>query len=274
MKRKLLTVSVALALLAAPLASSPASAAGSVRGAIADKYNALGGSRGFLGQALTDEAPTTRGGAYNIFEGGLILWTEPTGARFVRGAVRSTWTTLGSEYGFLGFPTTDEVPSARGGAVQLFEGASIYWSGATGAHELYGGIREVWISQGYETGRLGFPTTGEFDIDGGRKQEFQGGNVVWTPQAGAVIAYPAVPPAPVPPAPIPPTTNLPAPRAYANCDELRAASPAYAHGIGLPSATDSNGNPPVTDFLRDEARYRAQSPARDADRDGVACEKI
>jgi len=267
MKRKLLTVSVALALLAAPLVTSPASAAGSVRGAIADKYNALGGSRGFLGQVLTDEAPTTRGGAYNLFEGGLILWTAPTGARFVRGAVRSTWTALGSEYGFLGFPTTDEVTSARGGAVQLFEGASIYWSGTTGAHELYGGIREAWIAQGYETGRLGFPTTGEFDIDGGRKQEFQGGNIVWTPQGGTVIAYPA-------PTPPPPTTNLPAPRAYANCDELRAASPAYAHGIGLPGATDSNGNPPVTNFLRDEARYRAQSSARDADHDGVACEKV
>jgi uncharacterized protein with LGFP repeats len=264
MKRKLLVVSVALALLAAPLLSSPALAAGSVRGAIADKYNALGGSRSFLGQPLTDEAPTTRGGAYNIFQGGLVLWTERTGAHFVRGAVRGTWTALGSEYGFLGFPTTDEITNARG-AVQLFEGASVYWSGPTGAHELYGGIREAWIGQGYEAGRLGFPTTGEFDVDGGRKQEFQGGNIVWTPQTGAVIAYPAGPP---------PSTNLPAPRAYANCDELRAASPAYAHGIGLTSATDSNGNPPVTNFLRDDARYRAQSSARDADGDGIACEKV
>ncbi|MCZ2817078.1 LGFP repeat-containing protein [Modestobacter sp. VKM Ac-2984] len=170
---------------------SPAVSRGyTVIGAIADRYNALGGARGYLGMPLTDEADSARGGRYNLFQGGAIYWTEATGAHAVRGAIRDRWSKVGAEWSVLGYPKTDEVRTGgRPGAVNLFEGGSVYWSAATGAHEMYGAILGAWGSQGYEGGRLGFPTTGEFDSPDGRKQEFQGGNIVWTPQRGAVIAY-------------------------------------------------------------------------------------
>ncbi|MCZ2817077.1 LGFP repeat-containing protein [Modestobacter sp. VKM Ac-2984] len=161
-----------------------------VIGAIADRWRALGQDRGYLGMPLTDEAGSARGGRYNLFQGGAIYWTEATGAHAVRGAIRDRWSKVGAEWSVLGYPKTDEVRTGgRPGAVNLFEGGSVYWSAATGAHEMYGAILGAWGSQGYEGGRLGFPTTGEFDSPDGRKQEFQGGNIVWTPQRGAVIAY-------------------------------------------------------------------------------------
>lgn len=170
---------------------SPAVSRGyTVVGAIADRWRALGGANGFLGQPLTDEQVSARGGAYNLFQGGAIYWTSSTGAHAVVGAIRERWGQVGAEWSVLGYPKTDEVQTGgRPGAVNLFEGGSVYWSAATGAHEMYGAILGAWGSQGYEGGRLGFPTTGEFDSPDGRKQEFQGGNIVWTPSRGALIAY-------------------------------------------------------------------------------------
>ena len=161
-----------------------------VIGAIADKWGSLGGPTGTIGQALTDEMGSANGGRYNLFQRGAIYWTSPTGAHMVRGAIRDTWGRVGAEWGVLGYPKTDEIQTGgRPGAVNLFQGGSVYWSSTTGAHAMYGAILQAWGSQGYEAGRLGFPRTDEFDAPDGRKQEFQGGNIVWTPQRGAVIAY-------------------------------------------------------------------------------------
>ena len=79
--------------------------------------------------------------------------------------------------------------AGRPGVVQLYEGASVYWSSTTGAHPLYGGIRQAWVDQGYEGGRLGFPTSAEYDEAGGRAQDFQGGRITWTPSGGAVVTH-------------------------------------------------------------------------------------
>lgn len=161
-----------------------------VVGGIAERWRALGGADGVLGRALTDETDTRNGGRYNFFQNGSIFWTSATGAQAVFGGMREGWARTGAEWGFLGFPTSGEVRTAgRPGAVQLFQGGSQYWSATTGAHPVRGAIMEAWARQGYEGGRLGFPRTGEFDSSDGRKQEFQGGNIVWTPERGAVIAY-------------------------------------------------------------------------------------
>jgi hypothetical protein len=172
---------------------SPAVSRGfTVIGAIADRWHATGGANGFLGRPLTDEQGSARGGRYNLFQAGGIYWTPSTGAHYVIGAIRDRWTQVHAEWGVLGYPVTDEVATAgRPGAVNLFEGGSVYWSASTGAHAMYGAILQAWGSQGYERGRLGFPITGEFDSPDGTKQEFQGGNIVWTPERGAIIAYPS-----------------------------------------------------------------------------------
>jgi hypothetical protein len=63
---------------------------------------------------------------------------------------------------------------------------SIYWTPATGAHEVHGAIRDLWASLGWELSWLGYPTS---DVrptaDGvGRYGEFQNGAICWSPSGG------------------------------------------------------------------------------------------
>ena len=57
----------------------------------------------------------------------------------------------------------------------------------TGAHEVHGAIRDKWAAMGFESSFLGYPTTDEQDIPGGRISHFVGGAISRTPSAGAVL---------------------------------------------------------------------------------------
>jgi Excalibur calcium-binding domain len=58
---------------------------------------------------------------------------------------------------------------------------------------------------------------------------------------------------------------------FANCAALNAV---YPHGVGRTGAVDhvSGSSKPVTDFLVNDALYKANSGS-DRDGDGIACEK-
>ena len=54
---------------------------------------------------------------------------------------------LGWERSFLGYPLTDETATPDGvGRYNHFQGGSIYWTPATGAHEVHGAIRGQWAT--------------------------------------------------------------------------------------------------------------------------------
>jgi hypothetical protein len=177
---------------------SPATGAHEVHGANYILYRASGGAGGFLGFPTTDELVTADGvGRYNHFSGSAsggasIFWTPATGSHEVHGGNRALWASLGWERGPLGYPTTDELVTADGvGRYNHFSGsasggASIFWSPATGSHEVHGGIRAVWASLGWEQGRLGYPTSDEYAVPGGRASNFQRGRLVWDAQTGVI----------------------------------------------------------------------------------------
>jgi thermolysin len=163
-----------------------------VYGAIRVKWDALGAEAGFLGMPTTDELSTACGGGrFNHFQGGSIYWTPATGAHEVHGAIRSKWASLGWECSFLGFPLTDETTTPDGiGRFNHFQGGSIYWTPATGAHEVHGAIRDRWASLGWERSRLGYPTSDELVWAGtGRVSRFQGGSIYWSPIFGTIVVY-------------------------------------------------------------------------------------
>ncbi|XAS64255.1 polysaccharide deacetylase family protein [Micrococcaceae bacterium Sec5.8] len=179
---------------------SPGTGAHEVHGAIRGRYLALGGPAGFLGFPLTDETATPgAAGRYNDFATGTIYWSPGTGAHEVHGAIRGRYLTLGGPAGFLGFPLTDETATADGvGRYNHFSGmnagSSIYWSPATGAHEVYGAIRAQWVALGWERSRLGYPTSGEYGITGGRRSDFQHGSILWHAASGRTeVIYTSVP---------------------------------------------------------------------------------
>ncbi|WP_345712531.1 N-acetylmuramoyl-L-alanine amidase, partial [Kineococcus glutinatus] len=163
---------------------SQATGAQIVKGAIRDKWAALGWENSPLGFPTRDEGPAI-GGAYSHFQGGSIYWSPRTGAHVVRGAIRDKWTSLGWERSFLGFPVTDEVVLPKG-AFTHFQGGSVYWSRTTGARVVRGAIRDAWAAQGWETGKLGYPTSDEYDVPGGRRSDFQGGSLTWDASTGRV----------------------------------------------------------------------------------------
>ncbi|MFN2557654.1 MAG: galactose oxidase-like domain-containing protein [Nitriliruptorales bacterium] len=174
---------------------TPATGAHEVHGAIRDKWSSLGLESGFLGFPLIDETATDDGvGRFNHFQGGSIYWTPATGAHEVHGAIRDKWSLLGWEESILGFPLTDETSTPDGvGRFNHFQGGSIYWTPATGAHEVHGDIHTRWSQLGWEQGRLGYPISDELDTPHGfgKVGHFQGGAVFWDQVRGAYEVWPA-----------------------------------------------------------------------------------
>jgi LGFP repeat-containing protein len=157
-------------------------------GRIDEKYRALGGCSSFLGAPTTPELGTPDGiGRYSVFQNGSIYWSPSTGAFEVHGLVRDRWAQLGWEAGFVGYPLTDETPTPDGaGRYNVFQGASIYWSPSTGAHEVHGWIRDKWRDLGWEAGVLGYPTSDEYSVAEGRRSDFQHGSILFHAQDGTV----------------------------------------------------------------------------------------
>jgi hypothetical protein len=170
----------------APAGPECAGASGSTVGVIHDKYVSLGECGSFLGGPTTEETGAPDGvGRYNVFQNGSIYWTPQTGAFEVHGAIRDQWKVLGWEAGVLGYPITDETKTPDGvGRYNVFQKGSIYYSPNTGAHEVYGVIRDKWASTGWEAGPLGYPTSGEYAVANGRQNDFEHGSITFDASSG------------------------------------------------------------------------------------------
>lgn len=167
---------------------SAATGAHEVHGAILSEYARIGWQTGVLGMPISDELQVANGGRESKFQYGVICWTPSTGAHEIHGAILSEWTHLGADKSFLGYPTTDE-SAAVGGRFNNFQYGSIYWSSASGAHEVHGAIRERWVSMGAERSSLGFPTQDESATpeNFARYSDFQHGAISWASSTGTVV---------------------------------------------------------------------------------------
>jgi len=171
---------------------SSSTGAWAVHGAILGTYRNLGGPGGVLSFPTSDETGTPDGvGRFNAFAGtgrSGIYWPPSTGAHAVQGAIYADWASLGYERGALGYPTSDETGTPDGvGRYNAFAGtgrSGIYWTPNTGAHAVQGAIYADWASLGYERSALGYPTTDEYAISGGRRSDFTGGTITWQASTG------------------------------------------------------------------------------------------
>lgn len=170
--------------------TAPATGTHMVLGVIRDKWSAAGWENSAqMGYPVSDVACGLRGGGcYQLFERGSVYWTEAHGTRLVAEPVRALWNGNASENGLLGYALLDTMCGlVEGGCWQSFEGGSIYWTAATGAHYVRDRIRTAWQGTGAEWGTLGYPVGGEMCglVDGGCGQNFQRGSVFWSPATGA-----------------------------------------------------------------------------------------
>lgn len=206
---------------------SPATGAHESTGAIRGDWRSLGFENGVMGYPTTGEVSgLTGGGVYQMYQGGAIVWSPASGAHQSTGAIRARYAQLGFEAGVMGYPTSDETPGLTGGGVtQAYQGGAIVWSPATGAFESKGAIRSAWLSLGAQDGRLGYPTSGEYALPGGVRQDYQGGSVTWSPTTGITVTGNAAP-APSPsPTPAPTGTATPAPSSSTTTTATAAATP-------------------------------------------------
>lgn len=176
----------------APAAPGTNPDANEPHGKIGEKYAKLGGPNSGIGPALGGEADAPYGGRCHAFRHGTICWHPAIGEAFtVWGAIHDKWVQFGRvEYGY---PITDELTAPDGrGRFNHFRGmqypgrpeASIYWTPQTGAHAIYGAIREAWAQQGWERGPLGYPTSDEYQDGKYRRVNFERGYIRWAPDTG------------------------------------------------------------------------------------------
>ncbi|MGR7023809.1 N-acetylmuramoyl-L-alanine amidase [Geodermatophilus sp. URMC 62] len=173
-------------------ASGPVVAGGGIRAV----YEGSGGPTGPLGYPTAAEDDVSGGrGRMQAFQRGALYWTPAAYGALVYGAIRSAWGATDGPDGPLGLPTGSERAAADGfGRVQTFQGGSVYWSPASGAHPVRGGVLATWLGSGGETGPTGYPTSAEAAAGDGRGQvqRFQSGSIYWTATTGAHIVRGAV----------------------------------------------------------------------------------
>jgi uncharacterized protein with LGFP repeats len=171
---------------------TPSTGAQYIEGAIRDKWSALGWERGVLGYPTTSETVAGDGvSKYNNFQNhGTIYWSAAYGAQAVMGRIYDKWGDYQYDAGFLGKPITSETGTPDGiGRYNVFQGGSVYWSAATDAHSVGGAIRDRYAALGWEQSYLGYPTSDEYTINGGRRSDFQHGFITWNSATGQVNDY-------------------------------------------------------------------------------------
>ena len=166
--------------------------------AINDRYVAFGGADSFLG-APTGKAVDVPGGAEQDYRGGVIYYSENTGAKVMYGQILEKYQSLGGPAGDLGFPVNDE--SDAGDGVGRFNdfaqpgGASIYWNPEAGAWVLRGRVLDAWRASGATTGPFGYPSADQTVADGvsaGRFVGPAGTEIRWSESAGLATVPPAL----------------------------------------------------------------------------------
>jgi SpoIID/LytB domain protein len=160
-----------------------------VHGGIMDKYLSIGASNHAIRFPITDEVAVT-GGAENTFQHGAIYWSPGPGAKLILGAIFDRFTDLGGVT-YMGMPTEDE--RAVGGAQRSrFVNGAIYWTPATGAHSIVGGINARYEALGGPASFLGAPTADEAAVGAGAVSSLKNGRIYWTSATGAIETYGAI----------------------------------------------------------------------------------
>ncbi|MBI5869847.1 MAG: hypothetical protein HZB44_02650 [Actinobacteria bacterium] len=168
---------------------SMATDAHAVTGAILGKYDLAGGP-GALGMPATEEidTPGRSGGRVSNFQRGAIYWSTTTEAHTVVGGISARYRIAGGPE-VLGLPTGDEadVSGKPGARVSTFERGRVYWSMATDARALQGGILTKYDRLGGPS-VLGLPLSDESDVPGrpgARVSMLQRGRIYWSMETDA-----------------------------------------------------------------------------------------
>ncbi|WAH96519.1 L,D-transpeptidase family protein [Arthrobacter sp. MMS18-M83] len=129
-----------------------------VWGAINARYEALGGSRGYLGYPVSGEQCALRdGGCSQAFQRGRIYYAAGAGTQAVWGGLGQFYVLRGGQSGALGYPVTAEACDSSGFCSQSFQFGVLEWISGFG-------VRYRLVSEAYcpalNVGAVKFPGGG------------------------------------------------------------------------------------------------------------------
>ncbi len=154
---------------------------------ITSSYTALDGEN-YLGTAKTNLQRNTSTGIFWIeYQKGYIVGSDKTGYFESTGKIREVWKKQGFESGTLGFPTSNiEINTETGIKFQYYQKGVIVGNDKYGYFVSDGKIRGAWADQGFESGPLGFPTSGtqHNSASGIYFQYYQNGAIVGSDKTG------------------------------------------------------------------------------------------
>lgn len=102
-----------------------------ISGRVYTKWKSLNWENGWLGYPTSDQLSGLRNNGYwQSFQGGVIMNSPYTFAHTVKGTILNRWRAEGSENGWLGYPTTEEL-AVSDGVIQQFENGYIRWYSRT-----------------------------------------------------------------------------------------------------------------------------------------------
>jgi S-formylglutathione hydrolase FrmB len=170
---------------------SPETGAQTVLEGFVEPWAATGWEAGPLGYPTGGVADSAdRRGRVQPFQGGAVYWHNRTGGVAVQGEIWRHYTELGRETGVLGWPKSSEIVIGDARFADFANG-KMYWSPASGSWAvLEGPIMDAWKADGYELGRLGFPTGDAFETQEGQRQNFQRGYIEVKDGKGTVVPNP------------------------------------------------------------------------------------
>jgi len=114
----------------------------------------------FVGGLVADTESLGGGKYVRRYQGVDIYFSNKTDAHEVHGDIRAKYNAIGGPNSVLGMPLTDEQGTPDGiGRYNHFENGSIYWTLKTGPMMVHTALRNLWASQGWERGFLGYPVT-------------------------------------------------------------------------------------------------------------------
>ncbi|SDX09464.1 LGFP repeat-containing protein [Amycolatopsis xylanica] len=127
---------------------------------------------------------------YRDYQRGRLTWSQATGVKEMRGNILTEYKQTGVVTSpIYGAPSTDETgtPDGIGRYNHFAGGGSIYWTANTGAHLVYGAIKDRWRALDWERSYLGYPAADPINVPGGTCSNFQHGSISWNSTTGKVV---------------------------------------------------------------------------------------
>ena len=146
-------------------------------GKIRDYWHRFNFENGKMGFPISNIGTNTKTGIYfQEYENGFILGNDKYGYHESTGKIREVWRSFGFEGGKFGFPVDDiRTNTATNMTWQQYQNGYIVGNDKVGFYESTGALREYWRKSGYESGKMGFPTSNVRTSGNYQYQQYQNG---------------------------------------------------------------------------------------------------